>query len=191
MPAYQYVTKKGVMWYAKVNYLDADGHKCQHCKRGFQSQEEAELYEEAYLIKHPHIHMKPMSELLKEVLGVAPDKTLITDEPAVIPTKVYTPSDLFNQQVPNCTGIYVIYNLSKKMYYVGQAKATLRRLKQHFTGVGGNGDVYADYKYGDSFEFFIIPFDSAKWHTLDMQEKYFIEKYRANVDGYNRTKGNS
>lgn len=50
----------------------------------------------------------------------------------------------------NFAGVYVLYNKSKNMYYGGQAKKVLDRVNAHFTG-HGNGDVYADYKYGDIF----------------------------------------
>ena len=33
---------------------------------------------------------------------------------------------------------------------MGQGKAVLDRVNHHFSG-RGNGDVYADYKYGDFF----------------------------------------
>lgn len=47
-------------------------------------------------------------------------------------------------------GVYILYNHTKKMYYVGQGKRVFQRVNSHFTG-HGNGDVYADYKYGDRF----------------------------------------
>ncbi len=48
-------------------------------------------------------------------------------------------------------GIYIILNKTKELYYVGQSKTVLKRVKCHFTGKG-NGDVYADFKYNDQFE---------------------------------------
>lgn len=43
------------------------------------------------------------------------------------------------------SGVYILYNHTKKKYYVGQAKKVFQRVNNHFTG-HGNGDVYADYK---------------------------------------------
>ncbi len=42
------------------------------------------------------------------------------------------------------TGVYILYNQTKNMYYVGQGKSVFQRINSHFTG-HGNGDVYADY----------------------------------------------
>jgi hypothetical protein len=47
----------------------------------------------------------------------------------------------------NFPGVYILRNESKHMYYVGQGMRALDRVNAHFTGKG-NGDIYADYKYG-------------------------------------------
>ena len=47
-------------------------------------------------------------------------------------------------------GVYILHNHTKNLYYVGQGKSVFSRVNNHFTG-HGNGDVYADYKYGDQF----------------------------------------
>ena len=55
------------------------------------------------------------------------------------------------------------------MYYVGQGKQVLNRVKAHFTGQG-NGDVYADYKYGDEFTIKMISLDNSGFDTLNELE---------------------
>ena len=75
------------------------------------------------------------------------------------------------------------------MYYVGQAKKLFFRINQHFTG-HGNGDVYADYKAGNSFKMMIIPLADSGYKDIDLLEKDMIKKYRAYECGYNKTKGN-
>ena len=50
----------------------------------------------------------------------------------------------------NFAGVYILYNKTKHLYYVGQSKQVLDRVNAHFTG-HGNGDVYADYKCGNTF----------------------------------------
>lgn len=46
MPAHKYKTKKGTMWYAKINYVDPVTQKStQKVKRGFATQREAKAYE--------------------------------------------------------------------------------------------------------------------------------------------------
>lgn len=41
----------------------------------------------------------------------------------------------------NFAGVYIIFNKTKDMYYVGQSKTVLNRVNAHFNGKG-NGDVY-------------------------------------------------
>lgn len=50
MPQYKYTTKKGVKWYSKFNYLDAQTNKfVTTLKRGFSSKREARAFEENFL----------------------------------------------------------------------------------------------------------------------------------------------
>ena len=86
-------------------------------------------------------------------------------------------------------GVYVIYNQSKDKYYVGQAKRLLFRVNQHFTG-HGNGDVYADYVYGDDFLVQMLPLSSSEFSDIDEMERVMIKKYNAYTEGYNKTGGN-
>jgi len=87
-------------------------------------------------------------------------------------------------------GIYVLYNKDKDKYYVGQTKRLSFRINQHFTG-HGNGDVYADYKYGDTFLIFWKLLKSSGFANLNDMERYYIEKFGACRTGYNRTAGNN
>lgn len=104
-----------------------------------------------------------------------------------------TPEEFFEVkkvQKGDMVGVYVIHNESRDMYYVGQAKKLFFRINQHFTG-HGNGDVYADYKYGDDFSIKIIRLTESGYSDIDQLEKDLIEKYDACVSGYNKTAGNS
>ena len=108
--------------------------------------------------------------------------------------KFLTPDEFFrlrngNQQSGDVVGVYVIHNISKDMYYVGQAKRLFFRINQHFTG-HGNGDVYADYKYGDEFKIKLVTLNESGYSDLDKLEKDLIAKYDAYNSGYNRTSGN-
>lgn len=89
----------------------------------------------------------------------------------------------------NFSGIYILYNQNKRMYYVGQAVKVLDRVNRHFTGKG-NGDVYADYKYGDRFVIRMIPLQGSGFRTLNDLERYAISWYDAYEHGYNKTRGN-
>ena len=89
----------------------------------------------------------------------------------------------------NFAGVYIIFNKTKNMYYVGQAQKILDRVNNHFTGKG-NGDVYADYKYGDSFTIKMIALEGSGFETLNELERCTIQKYDAFSKGYNKTRGN-
>ena len=89
----------------------------------------------------------------------------------------------------NFAGVYILYNESKDMYYVGQGKQVLNRVNNHFTGKG-NGDVYADYKYGDIFYIKMIALENSKFNSLNELERNTIARYNAFSKGYNKTRGN-
>lgn len=87
------------------------------------------------------------------------------------------------------TGVYIIHNHTKEMYYVGQGKKVFQRVNNHFTG-HGNGDVYADYKYGDEFTIKMIALENSGFNTLNDLERNAIATYNAYAKGYNKTRGN-
>ncbi|MBQ3275685.1 MAG: GIY-YIG nuclease family protein [Oscillospiraceae bacterium] len=86
-------------------------------------------------------------------------------------------------------GVYILYNKTKNMYYVGQAQAVLSRINQHLTG-HGNGDVYADYKFGDKFSITSVRLKGSGFKTLNELERHAISIYDAYSKGYNKTRGN-
>lgn len=86
-------------------------------------------------------------------------------------------------------GVYILYNQSKKMHYVGQSLRVFDRVNNHFTGKG-NGDVYADYKYGDLFDIRMIAIDGSGYTYLNDLERDTIMTYKAFSKGYNKTRGN-
>lgn len=89
----------------------------------------------------------------------------------------------------NFAGVYILFNKTKNMYYVGQAKQVLNRVNAHFTGKG-NGDVYADYKYGDIFTIKMIALENSGFQSLNDLERNTILRYNAYSKGYNKTRGN-
>jgi len=90
----------------------------------------------------------------------------------------------------NFTGVYILHNETKNMYYVGQATKIFDRVNNHFTGKG-NGNVYADYKYKNIFTIKLLPLAKSEFTSLDKMEKYYINKFNANTKGYNKTAGNN
>lgn len=111
--------------------------------------------------------------------------------------KTLTPADFF--EIRKCyrghledfdfMGCYVIHNVTKNMYYVGQAKHVPNRVYAHFTG-SGNGDVYADYRYNNKFEIILIDIMTTNYRRLDDLERDLITAYNAYNCGYNKTRGN-
>lgn len=87
------------------------------------------------------------------------------------------------------TGVYILHNVTKDMYYVGQSARVNQRVRQHFTG-HGNGDVYADYKYGDDFTVRAIAMEGSGYMSIDALECDMIDVYSAFESGYNKTCGN-
>lgn len=89
----------------------------------------------------------------------------------------------------NFAGVYILHNKSKNLYYIGQRKQVLNRVNNHFNG-RGNGDVYADYKYGDRWTIRMIALKSSGFHTLNELERHAIATYDSYNSGYNKTRGN-
>lgn len=87
------------------------------------------------------------------------------------------------------TGVYILHNVSRDMYYVGQSVRVIQRVTQHFTG-RGNGDVYADYRNGEEFTIRTISLASSGYQSLNDLERDAILAYDAYRRGYNKTRGN-
>ena len=83
----------------------------------------------------------------------------------------------------------ILYNKTRNMHYVGQAQSVLSRINQHLTG-HGNGDVYADYKFGDKFTITSVRLKGSGFATLNELERHAISVYNAYSKGYNKTRGN-
>lgn len=112
----------------------------------------------------------------------------LTSEGGVSPREFLDACDVLRTR-GDFTGVYVIHNKTKDMYYVGQSARVVGRLIQHLTGCG-NGDVYADYKYGDDFELNVVSLRESGYDSLDALERDTIAAYDAYGRGYNRTRGN-
>ena len=89
----------------------------------------------------------------------------------------------------NFAGVYIIFNKTKNMFYVGQSKNVFSRVNNHFTGYG-NGDVYADFKAGDEFTIKMVSLEGSGCSSLNELERNYIGIYKAYSKGYNKTRGN-
>jgi len=87
-------------------------------------------------------------------------------------------------------GTYVLYNKSKNKYYVGQAKETYKRIRDHFKVE----QIALDKMAGDEIVVKILsPTHAAELYNdyrIDHIEKSAIEVFDGNTTGYNRTTGN-
>lgn len=89
MPAYKYKKGGKTMWYAKINFQDADGVNRQHCKRGFCSKSDALAYENEYktaLMLCPSTGAPSLTDLLQGIL-----KANNITAPSVTPEPVEEP----------------------------------------------------------------------------------------------------
>lgn len=93
-----------------------------------------------------------------------------------------------NWQSLNQPGIYILFNLTDKIYYVGQSTRMLDRVRQHFLGKG-NPDVYADFRYGTNFSIQFVPLSKSSSITLNELDHEAILAYDGFTRGYNRNKG--
>ena len=76
------------------------------------------------------------------------------------------------------TGIFIVHNATKDLYYVGQSAKAIDRAAIQFLG-RGNCDVYADYKYGDSFNVRIIPLSGSGYESLNELKRAAIQALEA------------
>lgn len=108
--------------------------------------------------------------------------------------KIYSVSQFFNlhdsHRMKDFSGCYIIHNLSKNIYYVGQSINVLQRVNNHLSG-RGNISVYIDYNSGDKFDVSVIPLKESKFATLNSFERNLISAYDSYNHGYNKTRGNA
>lgn len=63
------------------------------------------------------------------------------------------------------TGVFIIYNVTKDLYYVDQRAKVIDRAALRFL-VRGNCDVYADFRYGDSFDVRMVALPGSRYESL-------------------------
>lgn len=76
------------------------------------------------------------------------------------------------------TGIFIVHNATKDLYYVGQSEKAIDRAAIQFLG-RGNCDMNADYKYGDSFNVRIIPLSGSGYDSLNELKRAAIQALEA------------
>lgn len=134
---------------------------------------------------------KKKTELKRKIKGLAENTLEVSPEEFIEMRKKWLEGKRLSPetQALNFVGVYILYNKTKNKYYVGQGRRILNRVNSHFTGKG-NGDVYADYKYGDEFTIKMISLENSGCESLNELERLMIAEFDAYASGYNKTKGN-
>ena len=91
--------------------------------------------------------------------------------------------------VQDFTGCYILHNVSKDKYYVGQSKGVYKRARDHFNG-RGNPQVFLDYNNGDAFTVKAVTLAQSGYNSINDLERDLIQGYDAYTKGYNGTRGN-
>lgn len=97
-----------------------------------------------------------------------------------------------NRDLESKKGVYIIWNKTKNIYYVGQSKNLYKRIfTQHFSiSTADVKNVIFAKDWYDSNEFLYKIFFCETKDELDNLEKKYIEIYDSFKNGYNSTNGN-
>ncbi|WPU78000.1 excinuclease ABC subunit C (plasmid) [Bacillus sp. RA(2023)] len=125
----------------------------------------------------------------------------------------YTPLELLelkskkvreSRDIKNFSGIYIIHNCVKDLYYIGQAVKVFDRAYTHFVKNPelqkgryelnfefNLPEIFHDYNLGEKFSISLIPLENTSFLTLNELEDNAIRAYDSLVpNGYNRNPGN-
>lgn len=99
-------------------------------------------------------------------------------------------------EIGNDPGIYKIQNINDKKVYIGQSVNVKNRLRDHIKSAVGISTIANQLVHEamaeegiENFTFHLI--DKCGRDKLNDREKYWIDYYKSNEWGYNRTKGGS
>lgn len=117
------------------------------------------------------------SKQQEKLLGIR--QSLLEDDPQIVASaEEFMAQRKALTQQGEITGIFIVHNATKDLYYVGQSTKAIDRAAIQFLG-RGNCDVYADYKYGDSFNIRIIPLSGSGYESLNEQKRAAIQALEA------------
>ena len=116
----------------------------------------------------------------KELLNLR--KSLLEDDPQITASV----EEFMSQrkaliQQGEVTGVFIVHNATKDLYYVGQSAKAIDRVALQFLG-RGNCDVYADFRYGDSFDVRIVPLSGSCFESLTELKHSAIQALEAADD---------
>ena len=87
-------------------------------------------------------------------------------------------------------GVYIIHNLTRNIYYVGQSKGVRSRARKHLDCKSHNKELNRDIARGHKFTVELRSREGSGFFDLDTMEMYYISMYEADTKGYNKTVGN-
>lgn len=117
------------------------------------------------------------SKQQEKLLGLR--QSLLEDDPQIVASaEEFMAQRKSLTQQGEITGIFIVHNATKDLYYVGQSAKAIDRAAIQFLG-RGNCDVYADYKYGDSFSVRIIPLSESGYESLNELKRTAIQALEA------------
>lgn len=123
------------------------------------------------------LHLIEPSKQQEKLLGLR--QSLLEDDPqfAASAEEFMSQRKALTQQ-GEITGIFIVHNTTKDLYYVGHSAKAIDRAAIQFLG-RGNCDVYADYKYGDSFSVRLIPLLGSGYENLNELKRAAIQALEA------------
>lgn len=117
------------------------------------------------------------SKQQEKLLGIR--QSLLEDDPQIVASaEEFMAQRKALTQQGEITGIFIVHNATKDLYYAGQSAKAIDRAAIQFLG-RGNCDVYADYKYGDSFNVRIIPLSGSCYESLNELKRAAIQALEA------------
>lgn len=117
----------------------------------------------------------------EKLLGLR--QSLLEDDPQIVASaEEFMAQRKALTQQGEITGIFIVHNATKDLYYVGQSEKAIDRAAIQFLG-RGNCDVYADYKYGDSFNVRIVPLSGSGYENLNELKRAAIQALETADEG--------
>lgn len=92
--------------------------------------------------------------------------------------------------IDNFSGIYILYNCVKDIFYVGQSEKVFDRAYKHFVEKEKSAEIYLDYRLEHEFTISLIPLNKTSFSSLNELEDNAIRAYDSFYNGYNRNPGN-
>lgn len=117
------------------------------------------------------------SKQQEKLLGIR--QSLLEDDPQIVASaEEFMAQRKALTQQGEITGIFIVHNATKDLYYVGQSAKAIDRAAIQFLG-RGNCNVYSDYKYGDSFSVRMVPLSESGYESLNELKRTAIQALEA------------